>query len=296
MNFAVVIPTYKRTDALRGTIESILASTTLPTELIIIDDDQTSSEILEHFTEQCTTVGITFLYHQKDHAKVRRGLSESKNLAVTLTTAEIVYFLDDDVILDPKYFTELQKVWTTRSGEEKLAGVGGRISNNRPTTTIEKLYKKCFGLTGQYAWDVNDVGYQIWDESVTIAQKAQYMHGGVSSYRRTILQQFPFAVFSGGRTGLEDVDHCLRLKQAGYYLYYVPNAHLTHHPAPAGREAAYVAGHKEGKNRREIYRKYGNKTLFGRMHFVWSTIGWIGKKLLSRNFRAAKGLIVGSFS
>lgn len=296
ISFLLVIPTYKRPDALTATIESVLANSLLPTEILIIDDDTTSSELLTSFTNQAAEKGIALTYHKKDHTQLRRGLSESKNWAATLATSDIVLYLDDDVILDTNYCAELMKVWADHADETALIGVGGRISNNRSTGRFEQIYRTLFGLTGECAWDVNAVGFQVWDEGVQETQKSYYLHGGVSSYRRQLLVEQPFAMFSGGRTGLEDVEHCLRTKLAGYHFYYTPHAHLTHHPAPDGREAVYAAAKKESRNRLEIFARHCDHGSLARLHFVWATIGWIGKKVLSLQSRAAWGLIVGLFT
>jgi len=293
MKFSVVIPTYKRSDALVATIESVVKNTLLPYEIIIIDDDVTPAEIINYLEKIVTEKSVEFIYHKKDHNITRRGLSESKNLGVSLATSEVICYLDDDVILDAEYFKNLIQVWSDFAHETKLIGVGGKISNNRPTSKAEKLYRKLFGLEGECSWDVNDAGFQVWDEGVKNTEKGYYLHGGVSSYKRELLTQFPFEVFSGGRTGLEDVEHCMRAKRAGYHFYYVPSAHLTHHPAPSGREALFLSGQKESQNRLEIFKRHCPQSLASKLHFFWANVGWIGKKMLSGNWRGAWGLVVG---
>lgn len=295
MNFSVVIATYKRPEALRDTLESIFLNTVIPTEIIIIDDDVTTPELLEHFNKVAAEKSISFTYHKKDHSVIRQGLSESKNLGAKMATEDIVFYLDDDVILNKNYFTEIVKVWEQNKNDTELAGVGGRISNNRKTGRLEKIYLRLFGLTGDCSWDVNEVGFQVWDESVVKTEKSYYMHGGVSSYRKEVLLAFPFATFSGGRTGLEDVEHSLRLKNDGKYLFYVPSAHLTHHPAEGGREAQFLSGVKESQNRKAIFTQLCKQDLKHRVWFVWSNIGWIKKKILSFNWIQALGMMKGFF-
>jgi GT2 family glycosyltransferase len=293
MQFSVIIPTYKRPDALAVTVDSVLSSSRLPTELLIIDDDETSSELLDSFTKEAKDKHVELRYFKKDHAKIRRGLSESKNWAASLAVNHIIFYLDDDVVLDSDYCAYIMNVWEENKEALLLMGVGGKISNNRPTSKWEKYYRKLFGLTGECDWDVNAVGFQVWDEGVSKVQKGYYLHGGVSSYRRTLILENPFATFSGGRTGLEDVEHCLRSKNAGFHFYYTPHAHLTHHPASAGREAVYEAAKKESVNRRAMWREQCNHGFSSRLHFALANVGWVGKKVLSKQWSSAKGLIIG---
>lgn len=296
MKFSVIIPTYKRTEALVVTVESVVKNSLLPSSLIIIDDDVTLPETLNYLEKIVTEKNIEFIYHKKDHNVIRRGLSESKNLAVSLVTDEVICYLDDDVVLDVEYFNKLMQTWSYYSHETMLIGMGGKISNNRKTTRLEKKYRNFFGLNGEYNWDVNRVGFQSWNQKVTSTEKGYYIHGGVSSYRRELLKQFPFEVFSGGRTGLEDVEHCLRVKRAGYHFYYVPSAHLTHHPSSSGREVQFVSGKKESQNRLEIFKKHCSQTIGNKLYFIWANVGWIGKKVLSGNWRYALGMVVGYVS
>jgi glycosyltransferase involved in cell wall biosynthesis len=294
MPFSVVIPTYKRPGALIVAFRSVLSNTRIPTELIIIDDDAVPEDMLSEMRKACTDVPVSFQYHKKDHTKMRRGLSESKNWAAELARHDVIFYLDDDVELDTEYFAEMMKVWKEHWSDEKLVGMGGRVANNRKQSWFEKrIFNPLFGLSGKCVWDVNDVGFQVWDESVSETQRAYYMHGGVSSYRRTYIQKDPFAVFAGGRTALEDVEYCLRAKRAGYYFFYVPSAYLTHYPKPHRRESRFSAGVKESQNRKYIFRTLCPQNFRHRAWFLLANMGWILKKKLTFKLREALGLFAG---
>jgi glucosyl-dolichyl phosphate glucuronosyltransferase len=291
----VVIPTYKRPDDLSKVLESILSSVRLPNRVLIVDDADTADDMITEMSRRFQQKGVSFTYHKKNHNQVRRGLSESKNLAVKLAQEDIIFYLDDDVILEPNYIEAMMKIWQENWANTQLAGLGGHITNTRLLTAPEKLFRKVFGLEGETAWDINSVGFQVWDDGAKETQKGYYVYGGVSSHRHTILEHYPFTIFSGGRTGLEDVEHCLRLKKDGYYFYYVPSARLSHHPAVMGREGEYEAGKKEGRNRREIFKNHCPQDLGHKIRFTWASVGWVTKKFLSGNWRGAWGMLMGYF-
>lgn len=274
-------------------VHSLLANTRRPDELLIIDDDEIPLETFAALAEACDAAGVTLRYHKKRDTQLRRGLSESKNWAAELAAHDILCFLDDDVVVDNAYFAELMRVWEAAVGEPMLAGVGGRIKNNRPTTSLERSYRHLFGLAGSCAWDVNDVGFQVWDESVQQTERAYYLHGGVSSYRRTFLLAHPFATFAGGRTSLEDVEQCMRAKRGGYHFYYAPAAFLMHHHEAEGRERAFHTGLKEGANRKAIFRMHCSQDAYHHLWFYWANTGWIFKKILTFRFREAGGMAMG---
>lgn len=287
----VVVPTYKRPDALRAVLESLLRSTRLPSSVLIIDDDETSADMINEMEQLFQQEGVLFRYHKKDHCQVRRGLSESKNLAIKLAREDVVFYIDDDVVLEPEYIDAMLRVWEEHWSDGRLAGLGGHITNTRVLNMPERLFRKFFGLEGETAWDINAIGFQVWDDGVQEQQRGYYVYGGVSSHRRSLLERNPFICFSGGRTGLEDVEHCLRLKKVGYHFYYVPSARLSHHPACAGREGEYEAGKKEARNRKEIFRRHCPQDIFHKSWFAWASVGWVIKKLLSGNWRGAWGMM-----
>ncbi|MEX0917668.1 MAG: glycosyltransferase [Candidatus Paceibacterota bacterium] len=293
---SVVVPTYKRPDTLRVALESILQSIRRPDEVLVVDDDTLPQDFLKSVHDTFRERQIPFHYHQKDHATMRRGLSESKNWAAELAQSDVICFFDDDVKLAPDYLTELMKIWEVNSQEEKLIGIGGRAVNHRPVSQPERLFRILFGLTGECSWDVNDVGFQVWDEAIDTVEHAYYLHGCASSYRTKLLRATPFATFAGGRTALEDVEHCLRTKQDGYYFLYAPTARLEHYHAPVGRDAAFAAGKKESRNRKEIFRSLCRQDISHKIWFWWANIGSIIRKLLAFKFREASGMMAGLFS
>jgi glycosyltransferase involved in cell wall biosynthesis len=294
MKFSLVIPTYKRPDALGKAVRAILEGVIVPDELLIIDDDTLEENFCVTLSQMCKKRGVPMVYHNKIKAGLRRGLSESKNWAAQLASHEIVCYIDDDVVVDSRYFEKLMEVWVEHKDDARLWGVGGRIENTRHRSWFEKkVFNHIFGLSSEYGWDVTNVGFQVWNDEGKEKEKGYYMHGGVSSYRRSVLVEFSFATFSGGRTGLEDVDHAFRLKRAGHYAMYMPQATVVHEHVSQGREQSYVSGMKESWNRKEIFRNHCRRDMFQYIWFAWSNIGWILKKMLSGDIRYTWGMTKG---
>jgi len=293
MKFSTVIPTYKRKDDLEVCLESISKQTILPSEIIIIDDDFLPEIFLDEIAGDLQKEGVDFVYYQKDHPKERRGLSESKNIAIDILSNEIFFILDDDLILDDYFFENIIKAWE-QSDDEGLAGIGGVIKNNRRRGQLERVYSFIFGLLGEEDWDVNDVAFQSWNDWIDERKKGYYIHGGVTSFSRKTLKDLGgFTTFSGGRTTLEDVDFCLRAKQMGYYFLIEPTAKVIHEHSLTARESAYKSGFKEGFNRRAIFIKSCENTLKNYLWFIWANIGWMLKKILTGKFTYAFGMTKG---
>ena len=94
---SIIMPAYNAGKTVRKSIESVIAQTFLEWELIVIDDgscDDTAS-ILFELAEQDKR--IRFFQNQNN-----RGVSYSRNLAVSLASGEWIAFLDSDDVWMPQ--------------------------------------------------------------------------------------------------------------------------------------------------------------------------------------------------
>lgn len=297
MKFSIVIPTYNREKDLRKCLDYILLQTTLPAEIIIVDDGALLDNFIDKCREESIIKNINFVYYKKNHEIEERGSSESRNKALDIISSEIFFILDDDVILEPDFCEKIVAVWNNKQSDNSLIGIGGIIKNRRKISFFEKYFYIFFGISSKYSWDVNKVGFQIWDEEIQELSVGYYAHGGACSYKLDKSIELKFSTFSNGRTALEDVDFCLRAKNKGYYFLIEPNARLYHYPSSTSREGNFLMGYKESANRRLIFKSlYKKPSHFLWLWFYWSNFGWILKQFLVGNFRKGWGMVKGIFS
>jgi GT2 family glycosyltransferase len=291
MKFSVIIPTYQRQKELDVCLTSILRQDLLPAEIIIIDDDVLSEEFVKYWQKETAVQQINFVYYKKDHAKETRGSSTSRNIGLNLAKEKICFILDDDLNLENYFFSKIISDW---KDDVDLLGVGGVITNNRKKSDWEKKYNKFFGLNAELSWDINQAGFQSWDDGIADRQVAYYVHGGVCAYDKDIVKKLGgFTVFSGGREALEDLDFCWRAKNAGYYFFLEPSARVFHAHTLSGREDEFRAGYKESANRKKIFAKFGSKKFNDKLKFYWANIGWISRSVVKKKFKKVHGMISG---
>ncbi len=295
MNFSVVIPTYNREKDLLGCVESIVGQMVLPSEVIVIDDGALPKESIEKIGTILQNCKVNLRYYKKNHSQEPRGSSASRNIGLKIASNEILFILDDDLILDQEFFDGIMRVWQ-KNKDENLIGVGGIIINNRKKGGLEKIYNKIFGLTSKYSWDVNAVGFQIWDNWIQKKEKGYYAHGGVCSYNKNLAQKVVFTTFSGGRTALEDVDFCLRAKNRSYYFIIEPKARVFHKQSLVSKEKNFLIGFKEGYNRKIIFKNICKKNIKNLLCFYWANIGWTLRQFLAGHFSKGTGMIKGLFT
>lgn len=96
IKFSVVITTYNRPDFLKEALLGIRAQSYQPSEIIIIDDNSSSSysEVLPLIRE----MSANYIRQPKSC-----GANRARNIGVSIATGDVVAFLDDDDIWLPDY-------------------------------------------------------------------------------------------------------------------------------------------------------------------------------------------------
>jgi len=103
---SAIIPVYNGAPYLRATLESVLGQTTLPDEVVLVDDGSTdgSSALIEQLVaEQSTTLNFRVI------TQANSGQSAARNAAAEAATSELLAFLDQDDLWYPDHVAALAK-------------------------------------------------------------------------------------------------------------------------------------------------------------------------------------------
>jgi len=292
ISLSIIVTTKDREKDLIECVRSIAKQIVLPDEVIVVDDGNISGAVKDSIQSLLHNSDIKFRYFQKDVP----GLAESRNLGAQKALGEIVLYLDDDVILSENYITLLKKKWERNKEDLKLGGIGGIIENLRSISFLEKIYNRIFLLSSFISWDITNVGFQVWDPSIKNTQKVFYLSGGISSFRKKLIEKIPFRPLSPGRTALEDVDFFMRAKNKGYYFIIQPKAKVFHKQSSVNKENDFLIGTKEGYNRKVIFKDNCEKNLKNYLWFYWANIGWILRQFLTGHFSKGFGMVKGLFA
>ncbi len=127
MRVSVVVCGYtlERTETLVDCIESVLAQTHEPIEVVVVVDG--NPELGDVLAERFGEVGDLVLVENDQN----RGISYSRTKGAEVATGEIVAFIDDDAIAEPDWIEELVAVYE----ETDAIAVGGYV---RPDWVTEK--------------------------------------------------------------------------------------------------------------------------------------------------------------
>ncbi|KPJ56685.1 hypothetical protein AMJ49_04220 [Parcubacteria bacterium DG_74_2] len=297
---SIAIPTKDREKDLLKCVESVKDQTLLPLEVLIIDDGKISELTKSSIQKLLSEKQISFRYFKKN----KPSLAESKNLGAKRANGNIILFLDDDVVLERDYLERLLEVWEKNKEDKKLAGVSGMVTNVKEKYLIEKIFNRIFFLYSLRPWSILPWGFQTHDYNLRKEEKTEWTPCGFTSFRKEIFDQCQFKPLQSGRTALEDIEFCWRLKKDGYYFIITPFAKLIHNESQTGREEAMISGYKEGFNRCLIFKTHTQKTFKNYLCFLIATLGWIIRQWLAifieprlalNHFFYSVGLIKGNF-
>lgn len=114
IKISCVIPTHGRPAFLQEAIESVLAQTFLPYEIVVVSDDGNSGSkaIVEDFSSKAEIL-ISYV----ENATGEGGASSSRNLGASMAEGTHLAFLDDDDKWAPEYLSNVDALFRTRPTE-----------------------------------------------------------------------------------------------------------------------------------------------------------------------------------
>ena len=109
MKISVIIPCYNVEKYIKDTINSVLSQTYKDYELILINDGSTDKtlNILEEMHKIDNRIKI---FNQKN-----KGVSEARNLGISLANGEFIYFLDGDDIVHLDMFEIAENIFSAQN-------------------------------------------------------------------------------------------------------------------------------------------------------------------------------------
>lgn len=116
---SIVVPTFRRPDALEETLRAMLRLDYQPDryQVIVVDDDDGADDATASVVERFRRHGVELSLA----AQPRRGAARARNRGARLAGGEILLFCDDDMILEPSYLRRLALA-TERHGDAVISG------------------------------------------------------------------------------------------------------------------------------------------------------------------------------
>lgn len=206
---AVIIPTNNRAALTLRAIRSILNQTTLPEEILVIDDGSNDSNYNELITGTDKYRPVLKVIKQAHH-----GVSVARNTGIEASTASLLIFLDSDDILCPE------------SIEQRLF----YIKNNPDVGGVFHDYRTYDNNGKPFRMETHRPNYKLNDHFASFAKYASTACASTLMIRRASLPSPPY--FDPCLTIAEDWDFLLRvLDRCELHFIDEPLARVVVHPS-----------------------------------------------------------------
>lgn len=271
---SIIIPTRDRPDDLLECVDSISRQDRLPQELIIVDQSAVPLEetLRAQFSSQSSSPRLIYL-----HAPEVRGLPQARNLGLSQSHGEIIMFLDDDVVLEAGYISEILRVFTNHP---EAMGLGG-IIRPRPSRGQVLLAKIFF--QGPFKGERELLALQCRREGAPSPDliPVSYISGCNMSFRSSIFTDHRFDERLRKHALGEDMIFSYLVSQH-HRLYITPRAGVIHKGSNSAIDRLKGGKRKEAQVVFYFYFfiEYLPKTLPTLLAYIWCNLGLITGTLL----------------
>ncbi len=249
----VIISTRGRRDMVVETAERLLEQRYPHFRVIVVDQNDSPVEELERLAD----THPNFIHHIAGS----RGLPAGRNEGIGLSDADIILFVDDDIIPEAGLIDGHVLVYR----DAAVGAVAGRVSETGRDMDKPSSPERIGKINYWMGWIHRGFTY---DKPLDI----ETVQGVNMSFRRKVLVEAGgFDVSLGGAFLFEETDVCLTIREHGHIIRYTPDAGLIHLAAPSG-------GCRLEDARKQIYWYGHNFMLLFLKHFprrafpVWAAI------------------------
>lgn len=258
--YTVALCTHNHADRLLRTLADLLGiqAPQAPWELLVIDNASTDAT-QDILARRAWTSG----WQARVAREGKLGLSHARNRAIQDARGEYLIFIDDDETPDPGWLRACERLIREHAPD----AFGGRIEvlfeDQRPAWVTGEL----MGFLGQ----LNRA-----DAIVPLTERGTSFYGGNFGFRKAVCDTVgTFDTLLGrkgtGNTGGEEVDFYRRLLDAGFKVWWTPEAVIYHRIQAAKLKRTYFLslhyrqGCAEGSRKRGESSRLPPKYLYGQL-------------------------------
>ena len=230
LKLSLILPTHDRPVSLARAVDSVLAQSVLPHEVIVANDG--SLEIPADVARNLKAAGVRFRQLRSPVA----SLTRSRNLGTDAATGDVVAHMDDDLVL-PNDFAERLLALYEADTEQVVCGIGAVVEDHRPRRLQDKLWDILAALTCGECWRPRRCAARYVRLPPALRGKlfpARRLRGGGMSFRRKALAGERFDEALTGYALGEDMAFSYAFGSR-HALFVAPSLKVTHYAIPSGR-------------------------------------------------------------
>ena len=290
ISVSVIICTRNRPDDIVAFLFSLSQQTYTDFELIVVDSSYQPLQNNEQFNNVTKSFENRYNYLHTDP-----GLTLQRNKGVSIARGEIIYFFDDDVILQPDYLAVMQD--TFAQYPHYLGGMGTIINMQSRPSLFWRHFNHFFLLHQDYA-----TGFFTLSGMATHAygtqqfKQVEALGGCCMAFRKHVLDKHTFDENLERYAYMEDCDISWRVSRDGP-LFFQPAANLQHNTSAIARDSDVENRAMFLRNYRYLFFKNVYPTNRLRILFYWWTfIGLFVQAVLMRDRVSLQGYVSSYFT
>jgi GT2 family glycosyltransferase len=218
---SLIIPTRNGLQLIRQCVESILKKTTYPNyEILIVDNGSDDPATLQYFKELQSDPRIRVVRDDRPF-----NYSALNNAAVKLARGEVVGLLNNDLeVISPEWLSEM----VSHALRPGVGAVGARLWYPNNTLQHGGVVIGLGGVAGHSHKHLPQKmsGY-FWRAS--LIQSFSAVTAACLVIRKSVYEEVGGFNEDDLQIAFNDIDFCLRVREAGYRNIWTPYAELYHH-------------------------------------------------------------------
>lgn len=285
MTFSVVIPTLRRAEILRETLESLARCRPRPLEILVVDGDPADPTTAKVVAEVRADHPGTPLRH----LPTEPGLTRQRNAGIDAAGGDVLVFLDDDVRVASSFFADLAPAYA----DPEVLGATGRVIEPRSHRVGDQRSRiRAMLPGGGIEGTFTRFGYPRYLQDLDRERDTEIMQGCLMTVRRAAAARLRFDESLTGYAVAEDEDFAYRLSRTGR-IRYLPGLVLHHKKLGFGTGDVRGLNRMAAVNRAYLFRKNFPRTPLARTQFGMLMVILLAHRVANRNWAGAKGLLDG---
>ncbi len=272
LSFSVLIATMNRPVDLKAALDSVAKQSYPPRQVVVIDQstDTLSKAVTEEFRKAVDSRIRDVRYVYQDE----KSLVKARNRGILYADADIVSFLDDDVVLREDYYERIERCF---AGDPSVGGVSGNASVDNPSKgwrwTVRKFLLRLFLINySDGHMTASGFGYPIFEREIDRTIRVEMLPGCNMNFRIELLAERRFDEWFSGYSYREDADFSYSLSRLCPMMM-IADARLQHNYSKSNRLTPLEHKIMEIKNCRHVFHKYKPKNLWTDTLFAYSLTG-----------------------
>ncbi len=217
---SIIIPTRDQAEILRTCIQSIQNSTTYTNYQIIVVDNQSVKEETHRLFAELTDGGITVLHYDQPF-----NFSAINNYAAAHAPGDSLLFLNNDITVNNSDWLEEM---VSHFGKSQVGAVGAKLYYPEDLIQHAGVILGINGVAG-HCFKYAELGEPGQRNRLNLVQQFSAVTAACMAVKKSVFEAVGGFEEEHLGVAFNDVDLCLRIKEAGYRIIWTPHAQLYHH-------------------------------------------------------------------